>query len=170
MGNCAAKRRAAEKQALLERQAQLEAAGITGSASDLINTIDGSSSDLNGAASGYGDAGYVYATYCPEGIPEDIALLATAAALAAGLYIVYRQIQIQTGGRRKRSLDKNRDQPVDRVAGWVMAPKYLDDAPVWNAVLAGTCQPDLIKLLTQLSSVYNFSLIPSLSLSLFNSV
>ena len=84
MGNCGAKRRAAEKQALLERQAQLEAAGLTGAASDLINTIDGSSADLNGAASGYGDTGYVYATYCPEGIPEDIALLATAAALAAG--------------------------------------------------------------------------------------
>ena len=151
MGNCAAKRRAAEKQALLERQAQLEAAGLTGSASDLINTIDGSSSDLNGAASGYGDAGYVYATYCPEGIPEDIALLATAAALAAGLYIIYRQIQIQTAGRRKRSLDRNLGQPVDRVAGWVMAPKYLDDAPVWNAVWAGTSNKSYVTIRLVLS-------------------
>ena len=126
MGNCAAKRRAAEKQALLERSAPREAAGLNGAASELINSIDGSSSDLHGAASGYGDTGYVYATYCPEGIPEDIALLATAAALAAGLFIIYRQILIQTAGRKKRSLRGN--QPVDV---WTRKYRFLEEV-VWS--------------------------------------
>jgi hypothetical protein len=95
MGNCGAKRRAAEQAALLERRASLSS-----------NSLDSESagSDLYGAGSGYGGGDYVYATYCPEGIPEDVALLATAAALAAGIYVVYRQITIQAAGRKRRSL------------------------------------------------------------------
>jgi hypothetical protein len=142
MGNCAAKRRAAEQKALLERQAQLESAGLTGSASNLINTIDGAGGDLHGASSGYGDTGYVYATYCPEGIPEDVALLATAAALAAGLYIIYRQILIQTAGRRKkRSMTgPKRHRGSDVVAGWIMSSPFNrlnEDSPLWTMVTAG---------------------------------
>jgi len=62
------------------------------------------SSDLYGAAqSGYG--GVSYGMECPQGIDQDIALLATAAALAVGIYVVYRQITLQTATRRKRSDD-----------------------------------------------------------------
>jgi len=97
MGNCGAKRRAAE----LERRASLSDSETAGS-------------DIYGAASGYGGGGdYVYATYCPEGIPEDVALLATAAALAAGIYVVYRQITIQAAGRKRRSLRGGADDNLN---------------------------------------------------------
>ena len=50
------------------------------------------SSDLYGAAqSGYG--GVSYGMECPQGIDQDIALLATAAALAVGIYVVYRHVR-----------------------------------------------------------------------------
>jgi hypothetical protein len=152
MGNCAAKRRAAEKQALLEREAT-GLSGLTGSASNRINDVDGSSSDLYGAPSGYGDGGYVYATYCPEGIPEDIALLATAAALAAGIYVIYRQITIQTKGkkRRKRSGGKTPVEDVsksDGVVNWLTGHNYeepdgsslgfIESSPLWTVFVAGT--------------------------------
>ena len=61
------------------------------------------------ASTGYGSYGYgglstlSYGLDCPEGIDEDLALLATAAAIAASLWVLYRQIIIQTVGRRKRS-------------------------------------------------------------------
>ena len=68
------------------------------------------SDELDTAAStGYGSYGYgglstlSYGLDCPEGIDEDLALLATAAAIAASLWVLYRQIVIQTVGRRKRS-------------------------------------------------------------------
>ena len=153
MGNCAAKRRAAEKQALLEREAA-GLSGLTGSASNTINDVEGANSDLYGAPSGYGDGGYVYATYCPEGIPEDIALLATAAALAAGIYVIYRQITIQTKGRkRKKRSGKLRTEDVSKsgsVADWIMGHNYeesdgssldfIESSPVWTVFLTGRSQ------------------------------
>jgi len=151
MGNCAAKKRAAaEKQALLERQSSLESGLLTGSASTQLNEIEGASSDLYGAPSGYGDGGYVYATYCPEGIPEDIALLATAAALAAGIYVVYRTITGQTAGRRRKKRGAHaiqHDSSPQNMAAWIMGRNFeepdgsllsfIDGAPIWTVFLAG---------------------------------
>ena len=152
MGNCAAKKRAAaERQALLERQSKLDPTGLTGltgSASSISNDIEGASSDLYGAPSGYGDGGYVYASYCPEGIPEDIALLATAAALAAGIYVIYRQITIQTAGRRKKRSGNSVISGSGTVADWMNGRNYeeadgsvlsfIDGSPRWTVFLAGT--------------------------------
>ena len=57
-----------------------------------------------GSYGGYGGLSSLsYGLDCPEGIDEDLALLATAAAIAASLWVLYRQIVIQTVGRRKRS-------------------------------------------------------------------
>ncbi len=89
MGNCGAKKR---------RQQQYAAAAA---ASNRVGTatlpeISGNSGDdLQGAfSSGYGGGGgYVYAMMCPEGIDQDIALLATSAALAVGIYVVYRSVK-----------------------------------------------------------------------------
>ena len=52
-------------------------------------------SDLYGAAqSGYGGyGGLSYGMECPQGIDQDVALLATAAALAVGIYVVYRHVR-----------------------------------------------------------------------------
>ena len=88
MGNtaCGAKRR----QALANRR--LDAAA----AADSNIAASSQYSDTSGQySSGYGGGGggYVYAMMCPEGIDQDIALAATAAALAVGIYVVYRQVK-----------------------------------------------------------------------------
>ena len=85
MGNCAAKKRAMAA-AMANRRMGQAAAGAS------ADGLAGAGSDLTGAySSGYGN-GYIYAMQCPEGIDQDIALLATAAALAVGIYVVYRQV------------------------------------------------------------------------------
>ena len=49
-------------------------------------------SDLSAAAqTGFGTFGG-FAQECPQGIDQDVALLATAAALAVGIYVVYRHV------------------------------------------------------------------------------
>ena len=148
MGNCSAKKRAAAA-AQLERQSKLDPTGLTGSASSISNDIAGASADLYGAPSGYGDGGYVYASYCPEGIPEDIALLATAAALAAGIYVVYRQITIQTMGRRKKRSGKSVQSGNGTPADWMSGRNFeepdgallsfIDGSPRWAIFLTGRC-------------------------------
>ena len=51
--------------------------------------------DKNGGYGGYSD--------CAEGINQNTALLATAAAIAVGAATLYRSITLQTMGRRRRS-------------------------------------------------------------------
>ena len=90
MGNCAAKKRAMAA-AMANRRMGQAAAGT--SADMLGNGLAGAGPDQTGAySSGYGNA--IYAMQCPEGIDQDIALLATAAALAVGIYVVYRQVHL----------------------------------------------------------------------------
>ena len=89
--NCGAKRRA-------QQQAQAHAnrrIGAAASSADPYSAASNSLTDSTGAySSGYGaGSGYVYAMMCPEGIDQDVALLATAAALAVGIYVVYRQVE-----------------------------------------------------------------------------
>lgn len=87
--NCGAKarRRAAAAAAASRRTGQA-------AASTQAETYQAaaSSADLVGASQGYGGA--IYAQMCPEGIDQDIALLATAAALAVGIYVVYRSLNL----------------------------------------------------------------------------
>ena len=90
--NCGAKRRAQKQaqQALANRRI-----GAAASSADPYSAASNSLTDSTGAySSGYGaGSGYVYAMMCPEGIDQDVALLATAAALAVGIYVVYRQVE-----------------------------------------------------------------------------
>ena len=84
MGNCAAKKRAMAAAMANRRMGQAAA----GTSADMLGNAG---TDQTGAySSGYGNA--IYAMQCPEGIDQDIALLATAAALAVGIYVVYRQV------------------------------------------------------------------------------
>jgi len=50
---------------------------------------------------GYG-GGYGYQSTCPEGVNQNTALLATAAAIAVGAAILFREITQQQGRKRRR--------------------------------------------------------------------
>ena len=63
-----------------------------------------------GGLGGYGGSGYG-ATYglessCPEGVNQNTALLATAAAIAVGAGVIYRAVTLQQAGRRKKREDE----------------------------------------------------------------
>jgi len=118
MGNtaCGAKRR----QALANRR--LGAAAAADSNIAASSQYSDTSGQYSSGYGGGGGGGYVYAMMCPEGIDQDIALAATAAALAVGIYVVYRQITLQTGGRKRRALI---DKPVE------------EDVKFWDSVYAG---------------------------------
>lgn len=89
MGNtaCGAKRR----QALANRR--LGAAAAADSNIAASSQYSDTSGQYSSGYGGGGGGGYVYAMMCPEGIDQDIALAATAAALAVGIYVVYRQVK-----------------------------------------------------------------------------
>ena len=92
MGNCGAKKRAAMAQAKASAQQANRRMGVgAGAASEanLAVAASGASPDLYGSAqTGFGNA--IFAQQCPQGIDQDIAMLATSAALAVGIYVVYR--------------------------------------------------------------------------------
>ena len=48
---------------------------------------------------------YGYESSCPEGINQNTALLATAAAIAVGAGVIYRAVTLQQAGRRRRRRD-----------------------------------------------------------------
>ena len=90
MGNsaCGQKRR----QALANRR--LGAAAAADSNIAASSQYSDTSGQYSSGYGGGGGGGYVYAMMCPEGIDQDIALAATAAALAVGIYVVYRQVTV----------------------------------------------------------------------------
>ena len=58
---------------------------------------------LSGAGSaGYGQLDYGLSSSCPEGVNQNTALLATAAAIAVGAGVIYRAVTLQQGRRRRR--------------------------------------------------------------------
>ena len=63
-----------------------------------------SASDLSAAQSGHYGAqfGYVHEEECPEGIDENLALLLTAAAVAASAFVIFREVTLAQAGRRRR--------------------------------------------------------------------
>ena len=90
IGSCGKKARRKAAMAAANRRAG-QAAGGAGQAFAGSNQIEQqlTSSDLSASAqTGFGQ--FAYAQECPQGIDQDVALLATAAALAAGIYVVYR--------------------------------------------------------------------------------
>ena len=72
-----------------------------------------------GYGGGYGHSSYGYLAEeeCPEGIDEDLALLLTAAALAASGFVIFREITLRT--RRKKRSDG--DDIFSSVAGKMVA-------------------------------------------------
>ena len=60
------------------------------------NLLDG------GGSSGYGQVDYGLSSSCPEGVNQNTALLATAAAIAVGAGVIYRAVTLQQGRRKRR--------------------------------------------------------------------
>lgn len=61
-----------------------------------------SGSDLSVAESYGAQYGYVHEEECPEGIDENLALLLTAAAVAASAFVIFREVTLAQAGRRRR--------------------------------------------------------------------
>ena len=137
--------------------------GAGGDSASAGSTGYGSYAGVGG--SGYGLGSLSYGLECPEGIDEDIALLATAATLFASLYILYRQIELALLRRRKRSLpndqkhslagnnslnQKGRGSPEisNTFESWSPGSQYeepdrngflnlLEGSPLWTTIHAG---------------------------------
>ena len=72
------------------------------------------SGDLEGAASGYG-----HEVYCPEGIPVETALFALLGAAAISFGILFMEITMITGAKRKkRALTSSNDVDVGPESGY----------------------------------------------------
>ena len=55
-----------------------------------------------GGQGGYGQVNYGLDSNCPEGVNQNTALLATAAAIAVGAGVIYRAVTLQQAGRKRR--------------------------------------------------------------------
>ena len=55
-----------------------------------------------GGPGGYGQVNYGLDSNCPEGVNQNTALLATAAAIAVGAGVIYRAVTLQQAGRKRR--------------------------------------------------------------------
>ena len=94
-GPCGGKRR--RKGSLQTQRNGLASTGQRKSDNELLEAA--ASTGYGAYGSGYGGYGLGALSYgldSPEGIDEDLALLITAAAIAASLFILYRQIVLQT--------------------------------------------------------------------------
>ena len=122
MGNtaCGAKRR----QALANRR--LGAAAAADSNIAASSQYSDTSGQYSSGYGGGGGGGYVYAMMCPEGIDQDIALAATAAALAVGIYVVYRQVKYYNISLL--------DKAPNYVFSWVHYPKEIVHSMNWLIV------------------------------------
>ena len=143
----------------------LAATGQRRSESETLETAASSGYGNYGSygGGGYGLGGLSYGLDCPEGIDEDLALLATAATLAASLWVLYRQIIINTVGRRKRSLTSKSKGPLqdqqisfnpnynlktkindiksDKVDAAIGQPNgigFMEGLPIWTFIESGT--------------------------------
>lgn len=144
MGNispCAAKRRRiatgqsaqASLQSSILRRAGVATSDVSASGTDTDHQPEGSDlyaalSSHGGGGGGYGGGyghggtsyGYIAEEECPEGIDEDLALLLTAAAIAAGSFVVFREITLRIK-RKKRS---SGDDTMGMVLGSVFAGRW----------------------------------------------
>ena len=68
---------------------------LTGLANNLIG---------GGGQGGYSQAEYGLSSICPEGVNQNTALLATAAAIAVGAGVIYRAVTGQQGRRKRRAV------------------------------------------------------------------
>ena len=71
--------------------------------------------------SGYG--GYGLESSCAEGVNQNTALLATAAAIAVGAGVIYRAVTLQQAGRRRREVEGEGGRVQERLLDLVMMGK-----------------------------------------------
>ena len=64
---------------------------------------------------GSGNGGYGLESSCAEGVNQNTALLATAAAIAVSAGVIYRAVTLQQGKRRKREVDGDGGMVQDRL-------------------------------------------------------
>ena len=74
------------------------------------------------AGSGYGQGvgAYGYESSCPEGVNQNTALLATAAAIAVGAGVIFRAVTLQQAGRRRREGGEENGEWGERMRDLVM--------------------------------------------------
>ena len=114
MGSCGSKRRGGPGPA----QNRIDAAGSLldydyygGLSSGIANRqsfgVGGSGYGNSGIGAGIGNrlGSTGYGTTCPQGVNQNTALLATAAAIAVGAGVIFRAITLQQAGRRRRRRD-----------------------------------------------------------------
>ena len=66
---------------------------------------------------------YGYESSCPEGINQNTALLATAAAIAVGAGVIYRAVTLQQAGRRRRDAADSQLSLTSRIQDIIMLGK-----------------------------------------------
>ena len=66
--------------------------------------------------------------YCPEGIPVEQALFGVLAAFGASFGYLFRAVTIKTGGRRKRSTQKEDETSFN----WEDLPEQAADMYWWG--------------------------------------
>lgn len=103
MGKCGSKNRSGPVDRLGKDYDYLAGAGSSGFGSDY---------NRNG---GYGYGDYGLQSSCPEGVNQNTALLATAAAIAVGAGVIYRAVTLQQGKRRKREVGGDGGMLQDRL-------------------------------------------------------
>ena len=59
-----------------------------------------------GGSAGYGQVDYGLSSSCAEGVNQNTALLATAAAIAVGAGVIFRAVTLQQGRRKKRMVEE----------------------------------------------------------------
>ncbi len=84
----------------------------------------GRAKDLAAAASGYG-------SYCPEGIPVELALCLLLIGFAISFYILYTAVT-QAGRRRKR---RDLDVRVEKVSDIVWMGRFMDFVPFFACLV-----------------------------------
>jgi len=96
---------------------------------------------------GSGSGGYGLGSSCPEGVNQNTALLATAAAIAVGAGVIYRAVTLQQAGkRRKREVGEDKgiiqDRLLDLIAlgmenfeEKISKPEYIEEGETWTAEL-----------------------------------
>ena len=67
-------------------------------------------SSLTGGGGGGGYNNYGLSSSCQEGVNQNTALLATAAAIAVGAGVIYRVVTLQQGRRKKREVREVEDK------------------------------------------------------------
>ena len=75
---------------------------------------------------GSGNGGYGLESSCAEGVNQNTALLATAAAIAVGAGVIYRAVTLQQGKRRKREVDGDGGMIQDRLMDLIAVGDYVN--------------------------------------------